>query len=70
MARELAFDKADEPERSDNEPAFLVDVDGFEGPLDLLWSWLAAKRLISRGFPFWRSPSNISNSSRRPGVCG
>ncbi len=36
MARELAFDKADEPERSDNEPAFLVDVDGFEGPLDLL----------------------------------
>ncbi|MGA8170418.1 MAG: ScpA family protein [Methylocystis sp.] len=36
MARELAFETTDDPKRSEGEPAFLVDVDGFEGPLDLL----------------------------------
>jgi len=35
MARELAFETT-EVERAESEPAFLVDVDGFEGPLDLL----------------------------------
>lgn len=34
MARDLAFDA--EEDRGTTEPAFLVDVDGFEGPLDLL----------------------------------
>ena len=34
MAQELTFE-LDEP-RGDGEEAFLVDVDGFEGPLDLL----------------------------------
>ena len=33
---ELPFEDMDEVERGDSEPAFLVDVDGFEGPLDLL----------------------------------
>ena len=33
---ELPFDDSEEVERGDSEPAFLVDVDGFEGPLDLL----------------------------------
>lgn len=33
---ELPFDDADEFDKGDTEPAFLVDVDGFEGPLDLL----------------------------------
>ncbi|WP_036287349.1 ScpA family protein [Methylosinus sp. PW1] len=36
MAQDLAFDIAGEHERAEAEPAFLVDVDGFEGPLDLL----------------------------------
>jgi segregation and condensation protein A len=36
MARELAFEMAGEVDKADAEPAFLVDVDGFEGPLDLL----------------------------------
>ena len=36
MARELAFEMAGEVDRAEAEPAFLVDVDGFEGPLDLL----------------------------------
>ncbi|RFB81571.1 segregation and condensation protein A [Methylovirgula sp. 4M-Z18] len=36
MARELPFESSAEVDRGDSEPAFLVDVDGFEGPLDLL----------------------------------
>ncbi len=36
MARELAFETTTKAERGESEPAFLVDVDGFEGPLDLL----------------------------------
>jgi segregation and condensation protein A len=36
MARELAFEMVGEVDRAEAEPAFLVDVDGFEGPLDLL----------------------------------
>ena len=34
MSAELPFEP--EVEKSDSESAFLVDVDGFEGPLDLL----------------------------------
>ncbi|MDP4593214.1 MAG: segregation/condensation protein A, partial [Beijerinckiaceae bacterium] len=33
---ELPFEDVGEIDRGDTEPAFLVDVDGFEGPLDLL----------------------------------
>ncbi len=33
---ELPFDDAGEMDKGDSEPSFLVDVDGFEGPLDLL----------------------------------
>ncbi len=36
MANALPFEEADRVERADGEPALLVDVDGFEGPLDLL----------------------------------
>jgi segregation and condensation protein A len=36
MARELAFETTGEIDKAEAEPAFLVDVDGFEGPLDLL----------------------------------
>ena len=36
MARELAFETTTKAERGESEPAFLVDVEGFEGPLDLL----------------------------------
>ncbi len=35
MAQELSFDLSEEG-RGETEPAFFVDVDGFEGPLDLL----------------------------------
>ena len=33
---ELPFEEAEQFEKADAEPSFLVDVDGFEGPLDLL----------------------------------
>ena len=36
MAEELPFEQTVEVDRGDTEPSFLVDVDGFEGPLDLL----------------------------------
>ena len=36
MAAALAFDEVEPRERSEGDPALLVDVDGFEGPLDLL----------------------------------
>ena len=36
MAARLAFETADPIDRGDSEPSFVVDVDGFEGPLDLL----------------------------------
>ena len=36
MAQPLPFDDVEPAERSESEPALLVDVDGFEGPLDLL----------------------------------
>ena len=33
---ELPFEQTFTVDKADNEPSFLVDVDGFEGPLDLL----------------------------------
>ena len=36
MANPLPFEDIEPTERAENEPALLVDVDGFEGPLDLL----------------------------------
>jgi segregation and condensation protein A len=36
MAGDLTFEMVGEVDRAEAEPAFLVDVDGFEGPLDLL----------------------------------
>lgn len=36
MAEPLPFEDVAPVERADSEPALLVDVDGFEGPLDLL----------------------------------
>lgn len=36
MATDLPFDQVVTIDKADAEPCFLVDVDGFEGPLDLL----------------------------------
>ena len=36
MAETLPFDDVELPERAESEPELHVDVDGFEGPLDLL----------------------------------
>jgi hypothetical protein len=50
------FDPTLEADRATGEPAMIVDVEGFEGPLDLLRSW--------------RWPINISRSSKRRANCG
>lgn len=36
MSAQWGMEQVQTPERGENEPTFLVDVDGFEGPLDLL----------------------------------
>jgi segregation and condensation protein A len=36
VAKELPFEASEPIDKGDAEPSFLVDVDGFEGPLDLL----------------------------------
>ena len=36
MAKPLPFEDIEPTERAESEPALLFDVDGFEGPLDLL----------------------------------
>ena len=36
MASQLAFETDMEVDRGEGEPSFMVDLDGFEGPLDLL----------------------------------
>lgn len=36
MAAELPFQEDGTPERASGEPSFVIDVDGYEGPLDLL----------------------------------
>ena len=36
MAAQLAFETEEGVDRGEGEPAFVVDIDGFEGPLDLL----------------------------------
>jgi segregation and condensation protein A len=36
VASQLAFETDEAIERGEGEPAFVVDIDGFEGPLDLL----------------------------------
>ena len=36
MAKELPFDSAETSSNDEGEDAFLIDVDGYEGPLDLL----------------------------------
>src|ERR687889_68006 len=45
MAKPLPFEDVERTERAESEPALLVDVDGFEGPLDLLLE-LAADYLV------------------------
>src|SRR6201991_3607584 len=38
MSDEVQFDKPLNPEFASDEPALIIDVEGFEGPLDLLLS--------------------------------
>ena len=64
-AEDMAFASEFGAERASDDPTFTVDLDGFEGPLDLLLELASARRSISRAFRCSRSPTNISPSSRR-----
>ena len=53
------------------EDALIVDVAGFEGPLDLLLELARGQKVdLKSGSPSWRLPSNISHSSPRRASCG
>src|SRR5262249_29529331 len=62
---EMQFEADAEVERATSEPALVVDVEGFEGPLDLLLALAASRRSTSPKFRSWRSRISISPSSRR-----
>jgi len=61
---------AELPERGTDEPALVIDVEGFEGPLDLLLTLAASKKSTSPKSPSWRWPISTSLSSRRRESCG
>jgi hypothetical protein len=50
--------------------ALIVDVDGFEGPLDLLLTLARTQKVDLRKISILRWPSNTSPSSNRPRRCG
>ena len=54
---------ADDVPRPDE--ALIVNLDGFEGPLDLLLALAAPRRWISPGSRCWRWPSSTLHSSTR-----
>ena len=64
------FDTTIEADRGTTEPAMIVDVEGFEGPLDLLLALARQQKWISPRFRSWRWPISISLSSRRHGKYG
>ena len=51
--------------------ALIVDVDGWEGPLDLLLTLARTQKVdLLQASRCWRWPSNISASSRKRASCG
>ena len=57
-------------ERATDEPALVIDVEGFEGPLDLLLRWRASRKSISPKSRSWRLPTSTSRSSKKRASCG
>jgi len=56
------------PDVADDE-RFVVDVDGFEGPLDLLLELARRQKVDLQKISVLRSPSSTSPSSRRRVRC-
>ena len=50
--------------------ALIVDVDGFEGPLDLLLTLSRTQKVDLRKITSWRWPGSTSPSSSRPSPSG
>ena len=69
MAQELSFDLTDEPRGEGEDRPFSSTSTDSKARSTCCWSSPAARRSISRASPFWRSPSNISPSSRRRAAC-
>ncbi len=70
MAKELPFDEFAPAERADGEPSLVVDVDGFEGPLDLLLELARRQKVDLTKISILAWPSSISSSWSGRGRCG
>ena len=69
MAKPLPFEDMEPTERAEGEPALLVDVDGFEGPLDLLLELARRQKVDLHRISILALPSSTSPSSRRHAAC-
>ena len=54
------------PEPEDEGAPLIVDLDGFEGPLDLLLQLARNQKVDTPGFPSWRWPNSILCSLKTP----
>jgi len=61
------FDADIRPQQAEQLSLF-VNLEGFEGPIDLLLSLSREQKSISARLRFCHSPNNISTSSARRGV--
>ncbi len=59
----------DSDARGASEPALVIDVGGFEGPLDLLLHLARTQKVDLHGSPSSRWRNSISSSSIAPGAC-
>ena len=64
------FDTTLEADRGTTEPAMIVDVEGFEGPLDLLLALARTQKVDLAKARSWRWPTSTCNSSKRRGKYG
>ena len=54
----------------DDEDALIVDVAGYEGPLDLLLALARTQKVDIARSPCWRWPTSTSASSAKRRSCG
>ena len=64
------FDTTLSAERGTTEPAMIVDVEGFEGPLDLLLMLARQQKVDLAKISILALADQICPSSMRPGNCG
>ncbi len=64
------FDTTLEADRGTTEPAMIVDVEGFEGPLDLLLALARTQKVDLAKISILALADQYLNSSRRRASCG